>query len=59
MTSKDREQKKQNHEKRQKRLYQKPEIKSEPVTSAFLTQSCNGHGQGGRKASIPCSTLLS
>jgi hypothetical protein len=47
--------------KAKKQDYKKPEIQSEKVSIAALAQACNGmlSGSSGRKASAPCTTLLS
>lgn len=45
---------------RAKKKFESPKIRSEKVTQAALGNSCNGMTTAtGRKASMPCSTLLS
>lgn len=46
-------------EKKAKRPYQKPEIKSEKVTVASMAKACNNTNTSNRKAVAPCVTLLS
>jgi len=45
--------------KKNKRAYQKPEIKSEKVTVASMAKACNNTHTSNRKAVAPCVTLLS
>ena len=46
--------------KKSKKSYIKPEIKSEKVETARMANACNGHtSTGGRKAAVPCTILLS
>jgi hypothetical protein len=52
---------KSNDSNNKKREYKKPEVQSEQVSIAALAKACNGMltGSSGRKASAPCTVLLS
>lgn len=49
----------QKDQQKSKRVYQKPEIKSEKVTVASMAKACNNTNTSNRKATAPCITVMS
>jgi hypothetical protein len=42
-----------------KKAYVTPKVESEKVTPAMLGKACSSMSTGGRKATMPCTVLLS